>query len=205
MDVAVFHPDFSTPSVDLIRYGAKSDSDEDVTMDSNDMQLQTRVQEACSAIDKIADDLKEKLKEQNEQFIFGLEKFISQYQNLNGSIPLLTSSLYCFVWTFGGSVTSRKGRHGRKISVQTTAAGRRKGTKSRGKARVTPGAPVKSAQGSHRTSNTHDPDYNTLYQQEDHQKGVGHTRLNTILKEDNKMQANGNSNNRLTGTCLCLS
>ena len=59
----------------------------------NDMQLQARVQEACSAIDKIADDLKEKLKEQNEQLLFGVEKFTPRYQNMKGSIPLLTSCI----------------------------------------------------------------------------------------------------------------
>ena len=92
----------------------------------------------------------EKLNEQNEQLLFGVEKFTSRYQNMKGSIPLLTSSLNRFGWTFGGSVTSRKGghlHHGRRISMQATAAGRRKGTKSRGKARVTPGALVKSARG----------------------------------------------------------
>ena len=36
-------------------------------------------------------------------------------------------------------------RHERRISVQATAAGRRKGTKSRGKAKATPGKPPKSA------------------------------------------------------------
>ena len=36
-------------------------------------------------------------------------------------------------------------RHGRRISVQATAAGRRKGLKSRGKARAIPGKPPKSA------------------------------------------------------------
>ena len=158
--VDMFYPDFTSPSMDLIQSGAKPDDDDDDTsLESNDMQLQARVQEACSAIDKIADDLKEKLKEQNEQLLFGVEKFSSGYHNLKGSIPLLTSSLYRFGWTFGGSVTSRKGghlRHGRRISVQATAAGRRKGTKSRGKARVTPGAPVKSARG--KTSEIYDTD-----------------------------------------------
>ena len=158
MEVDVFHPDFTTRSMDLIRSGAKSDSVVDTTLDLSDMQLQTRVQEACSAINKIADDLKEKLKEQNEQLLFGVEKFISRYQNLKGSIPLLTSSMYRFGWTFGGSVTTRKGghlRHGRRISVQATAAGRRKNTKSRGRARLTPGAPVKSAKSSQKI---YDPD-----------------------------------------------
>lgn len=103
MEVDVFYRDFSTPSMDLIQSGAKLESDAEETLDSNSMQLQTQVQGACTAIDKIADDLKE---EQNKQFLFVVKKFISRYQNLKGSIPLLTSSLYHFGWTFGGSVTT---------------------------------------------------------------------------------------------------
>ena len=49
-------------------------------MDSSDMH--TLVQEACSAINKIADDYKEMSKEQNEQLLFSVETFISRYQNL---------------------------------------------------------------------------------------------------------------------------
>ena len=128
MDVDIFYPDFTSPSMDLIQSEAKADDDDDnnIRSDSNDLQLQIRVQEACSAIDKFADDLKEKLKEHNEQLLFGIEKFTSRYQSFKSSIPLLTSSLDRFGWTFGGSVTSRKGghlRHGRRISVQATAAG----------------------------------------------------------------------------------
>lgn len=66
MEVDMFNPDFTSPSMDLIRSGAKPDNDNnDMSINSNDMQLQARIQEACSAIDKIADDLKEKMKEQN--------------------------------------------------------------------------------------------------------------------------------------------
>ena len=63
--------------MDLSRSGAKPDDDNDKSLESNDIQLQARVQEACSAIDKIADEFKEKLKEQNEQLLFGVEKFSS--------------------------------------------------------------------------------------------------------------------------------
>ena len=84
--------------MDLIRSGAKanSDDDDDMCSDSNDVILGTRVDEACTAIDRLAEDLKQKLREQNEQLLFGVEKFISRYQNLKQSIPLLTSSLYRF-------------------------------------------------------------------------------------------------------------
>ena len=104
MDVDIFYPDFTSPSMDLIQSGAKADDHDDdnnIRSDSNDLQLQIRVQEACSAIDKFADDLKEKLKEHNEQLLFGIEKFTSRYQSLKSSIPLLTSSLWVDFWRIG--------------------------------------------------------------------------------------------------------
>ena len=98
-----------------------------------------------SAIDNIAKDLKKKLEEKNEQFLFGVEKFVGRYMKMKNSISLLTSSLHRFGWTFGGSVSNRKNghlRHGRRIAVQATAAGRRKSSKSRGKAKAVPGKPA---------------------------------------------------------------
>ena len=89
------------------------------------------MQDACLEIDKFADDLKKRLEDTNEQLLFGVEKFTTRYGKLKDSIPLLTSSFHRFGWTFGGTITSQKGghlRHGRRISVQATAAGRRKGT-----------------------------------------------------------------------------
>ncbi len=88
------------------------------------------MQDACLEIDKFADDLKKRLEDTNEQ-LFGVEKFTTRYGKLKDSIPLLTSSFHRFGWTFGGTITSQRGghlRHGRRISVQATAAGRRKGT-----------------------------------------------------------------------------
>ena len=102
MEVDMFDPDFSLPSMDLIRSGAKSDhdGDDDTSLESNDLQLQARVQEACSAIDKIADDLKEKLKEQNEQLLSGVEKFTSvpKYGKEHSTTHLITVSLWVDFW-----------------------------------------------------------------------------------------------------------
>lgn len=140
---------FDTLAMDLIRAGARSDdiADKSSTDGVSPIDKQ-KIKETCLAIDKLAEDLKGKLEEANGQLLFGVEKFVSRYHKLKGSIPLLTSSFHRFGWTFGGSVSSRKGghlRHGRRISVQATAAGRRKGTKSRGKAMVTPGKRLKGA------------------------------------------------------------
>ena len=43
----------------------------------------------CSTIDEIAEDLKQKLEENGEQLLFGVEKFTSRYRGLKQSIPLL--------------------------------------------------------------------------------------------------------------------
>ena len=60
---------------------------------------------------------------------------------------MLASALHKFGWIFGGSTTTQKfGRlhHGKRITIQATAAGRlRKGVK-KGKAPVIPGRPAGS-------------------------------------------------------------
>ena len=60
---------------------------------------------------------------------------------------MLASALHKFGWVFGGSVTSQKFgrlRHGKRVTIQATAAGRhRKGVK-RGKAPVVSGRPAGS-------------------------------------------------------------
>ena len=105
----IFCPDFTSSSFDLIRSGAKTDNvGTDLSL-SELCDFQQRVKCACLEIDKIADDLKKNLEEANEQLLFSIEKFSTHYGRLKGSIPLLTSSLHRFGWTFGGTITSRKG------------------------------------------------------------------------------------------------
>ena len=122
-----------------------SDSDNATSSSTLQPQGAANIGNMCAAIDSIAEDLKQKLQEDNEQLVFGAEKFISRYNKLKHSLPLLTSALHRFGWTYGGSVTSRKGgnlRHGRRIAVQATAAGRRRKDLYRGKAKATPGKPL---------------------------------------------------------------
>ena len=61
----------------------------------------------------------------------GTKKMLQQSPNYN----TLTSAFHKFGWVFGGTITRQVGalRHGRRISVQATAAGRRRKTLSRGK------------------------------------------------------------------------
>ena len=58
----------------------------------------------------------------------------------------LASAFHKFGWVFGGTVTRQAGalRHGPRIAVQATAAGRRCKILSRGKAKAQAGRPVKS-------------------------------------------------------------
>ena len=123
-----------------------SDSDNATSSSTLQPQGAKNIGNMCAAIDSIAEDLKQKLQEDNDQLVFGAEKFISRYNKLKHSLPLLTSALHRFGWTYGGSITSRKGgnlRHGRRIAVQATAGGKRRKGLSRGKARATPGKPLK--------------------------------------------------------------
>ena len=57
----------------------------------------------------------------------------------------MASAFHKFGWVFGGTVTRQAGalRHGRRIPVQATAAGRRRKILSRGKAKAQAGRPVK--------------------------------------------------------------
>ena len=62
----------------------------------------------CLAIDKFAEDLKQKLKESNDCLLSHAEKFTSCYEKLKGSNPLLSLSLHRLGWTFGGYIANQK-------------------------------------------------------------------------------------------------
>ena len=85
-----------------------SDSDNATSSSTLQPQGAENIGNMYAAIESIAEDLKQKLQEDNEQLLFGAEKFISCYNKLKQSLPLLTSTLHRFGWTYGGSVTSRK-------------------------------------------------------------------------------------------------
>ena len=89
------HPDFSSPTWDLIQAGSKDASDSD-NASSSTLQPQSAANIAyvCSAIDSIAEDLK--LQEDNKQLVFGAEKSIHHYNKLKHNLTLLTSALHQF-------------------------------------------------------------------------------------------------------------
>lgn len=117
--------DFSSTHWDLIRAGA---------YDYEDPKL---IEETCKKIDSVAEDLKRRLSEHplDEQLFSGTNKFIHRYNcySFSKSNAMLASALHKFGWIFGGSITTQKFgrlRHGKRITIQATAAGRcRKGVK----------------------------------------------------------------------------
>ena len=123
----MFYSNFMTTTWDLMRAGTHDIANATLLPDLPDeKELVDKIHNMSVDIDKIAEDLKRKLNEGNDQLILGIEKFINRYEKLKLSPAMLTSSMFRFGWIFGGTTTSRKGghlRHGRRINVQATAAG----------------------------------------------------------------------------------
>lgn len=106
------------------------------------------IEETCRMIDYVAKDLKRRLQESppNEQLFTGARKFVQRYLKYSshqGNV-MLASALHRFGWVFGGAISSNKFgsiRYGKRITVQATAAGRRRG-QTRGKAKMAQGRPI---------------------------------------------------------------
>ena len=95
------------------------------------------IEQTCKKIESVAEDLKKRLEEEpvDEQLLYGANKFVDHYFS-HKTNTMLTSALNRFGWVFGGSVSSQKFgrlRHERRITVQATAAGRRRKGMKRGK------------------------------------------------------------------------
>ena len=137
---------FSSTHWDLIQAGAYEDNEEPAT----DI-ISPNLEETCKMIDSVAEDLKRRLREHplDEQLFSGTNKFIDRYNRYSSckSNAMLASALHKFGWVFGGSVTSQKFgklRHGKRITIQATAAGRRRKGVKKGKAPVVSGRPAGS-------------------------------------------------------------
>ena len=135
-------PDFTYSQWDLIRASVK-DGSEDQEVYHEELP---DVEETCELIESVAEDLKRRLRETplDKQILLGSHKFVRRYQ-AHKSNALLASALHRFGWVFGGSVASKRFgqlRHGKCITVQATAAGRRRKGAKRGKRPLVPGRPV---------------------------------------------------------------
>ena len=128
----------------MIHAGAR-DGPENQEMECYNEELPD-VEETCALIGSIAQDLQKRLREtpQDKQLLLGAHKFVKRYQ-AHKSNALLTSALHRFGWVFGGSIASKRFGHqrrGKRITVQATAAGRRRKGAKRGKGPVIPGRHV---------------------------------------------------------------
>ena len=73
-----FYPDFTSPSMDVIRSEAKSENEDK----DNSCELQKRIQDTCLAIDNLAQDLKKKLEEKKNSFYLALRSLLFAMKNL---------------------------------------------------------------------------------------------------------------------------
>ena len=87
------------------------------------------VEDTCNKIDEVMVNLKKQLRQQPlRQLVSGAKKIVERYAALSQKPAVLISALHRFGWVFGGSISSRKFRkiHGKRITVQATATGRRR-------------------------------------------------------------------------------
>ena len=132
----------------MVKEDAKDQDDKDVTTTPQPAKDSSNVIAISHNLITIMKDLQQRLEKDTSGQ--GVEKFFQRYQQmtmLKFSNNRIASALNRFGWVFGGSITNVQGgilRRGRRIAVQATAAGRRRKTLSRGKAKVTAGRPVKN-------------------------------------------------------------
>ena len=135
-------PNFEGSEWDLIRADAKMGDSE--MEDNQESDIKT---ELCKGIDVMAVKLKEIVQFDDPQITTGVSKFLRRFNKL--SVPRshskLATALHQFGWDLGNTTTTQAGqiRHGKRIAVQATAAGRRKKGKSRGKRKEIAGHPLK--------------------------------------------------------------
>ena len=135
--------DFSGSQWDLIRAGAGTQPQHQELDYHEELP---DVEETCALIENLAQDLQQILRETpiDRQLLLGSYKFAQRYK-AHKSNALLASALHRFGWVFGGSITPKRLgnlQHGKRITVQATAAGRRRKGAKRGKGPLLPGRPV---------------------------------------------------------------
>ena len=115
--------------------------------DRTESQSSDQPHELCAKIDSVTSRLKEIINSGDQQLSSGVSKFIAIFDKLSAPRmrPKLTSAFrmgdWCNYITQGDQL-----RHGKRISVQATAAGRRRAVKSHGKRRQIPRHPGKHSQ-----------------------------------------------------------
>ncbi len=143
ISISASQPDFTGTEWDLIRSGAQDDS----TTSDVPIETYTDYEHMSKMIESMAEDMKKSLLHNDPQLSSGIDKFISRYFNLSSrkSYALLASALHSFGKQSTGVVHDVNHlRHGPRIPIQATAAGRRKKGVSRGKGKIPAGRPVKA-------------------------------------------------------------
>ena len=148
----------SANSASLCRAGASDGAENNETDCYNELP---DVEETCALIDSVAENLKQRLREQplDRQLLFGSQIFVQRYQ-AHKSNPLLASALHRVGWVFGGSITSKRFgnlQHGKRITVQATAEGRRRKGAKKGKGQIIPGRPAGNGTDKHSMSVRNEP------------------------------------------------
>ena len=109
-----------------------------VDIDEQTGQRSDQPQELCAKIDSVASRLKEMINLGDQQLSSGVSMFIARFDKLSAPRmrPKLTSVFHQFGREMGATTITQGGqlRHGKRISVQVTAAWKR-AVKSHGKRR----------------------------------------------------------------------
>ena len=143
-------PTFQGSEWDLIR----SNGDHIIpsaNSDNTDTETPVNIDEVLTEVDSFASTLKLHLQQNDHQLVSGVKKFLTRYKDLAAyrSTARLASAFHQFGWVFGGTISRTNfhgnARHGKRIAVQATSAGRRRAGSLRGKARVPSGRPATSS------------------------------------------------------------
>ena len=126
---------FEGPKWNLVRSNDDHFECKDVRMEDDKIM---DIKKLKSEVDDFAKDLKSLISADNQQLYSGIVKFLQRYKAMSGyrSAANLASAFHQFGTILGGSVSraNMKGGvcYGKRIAVQATAAGRRRGRTSHG-------------------------------------------------------------------------
>ena len=149
---------FEGPKWNLVRSNDDHFECKDVRMEDDKIM---DIKKLKSEVDDFAKDLKSLISVDNQQLYSGIVKFLQRYKAMSGyrSAAKLASAFHHFGTILGGSVSraNMKGGvcHGKRIAVQATAAGRRRGRTSHGKSKI-PAGRLCSSYSFHSSSHTSD-------------------------------------------------
>ena len=113
---------------------------------NSEYSKKTQCYDICVRLDQTMNTLKDKLTASNDpQLMGGVKKFLTRFEKLSEhqSLAKLSSAFHQFGSEMGTTKRIQGGqiRHGKRIPIQPTSAGRRRTGLSRGKGKITAGRP----------------------------------------------------------------